>query len=107
MNNEDYNIRSPERTKLLTQIKEVIGGADVSPAFWAGCQLADTNRLQTMAKMDRHMITYLEDPLCFMPMQCEFLGYRAFDTPTVNRDSTIAGFEFQTTRGSKEAQTEF
>jgi hypothetical protein len=23
-NNEDYNIRSPERTKLLTQIKEVI-----------------------------------------------------------------------------------
>ena len=45
-NNEDYNIRLPERTQLLTQIKEVIDGVPVSPAFWACCQLADMNRLQ-------------------------------------------------------------
>jgi hypothetical protein len=32
-NNEDYNIRSPERTKLLTEIKGVIGNVPVSPAF--------------------------------------------------------------------------
>src|SRR5580704_4433166 len=31
-NNEDYNIRSPERTKLLTKIKGVIKNAPVSPA---------------------------------------------------------------------------
>src|SRR2546421_11175874 len=30
-NNEDYNKRSPERTELLVQIKEVIDNALVSP----------------------------------------------------------------------------
>jgi hypothetical protein len=32
-NDEDYNIRSPERTELLTQIKKVIGNTSVTPAF--------------------------------------------------------------------------
>src|SRR6059058_2530157 len=44
-NNEDYNIRSPERTKLLTKIKGIIDNAPVSPALWACCQLADIDRL--------------------------------------------------------------
>jgi hypothetical protein len=30
-NNEDYNIRSPERTELLTKIKDAIDNAPVSP----------------------------------------------------------------------------
>jgi len=45
-NSEDYNIRSPERTQLLTQIKEVLRRVPVSPAFWACCQLADMNCLR-------------------------------------------------------------
>jgi hypothetical protein len=55
-NNEDYNIRSPERTKLLTKIKGVINNAPVSPAFWACCQLADMNRLQSVAKWEEDVI---------------------------------------------------
>jgi hypothetical protein len=49
-NNEDYNIRSPERTKLLTKIKGAINNAPVSPALWACCQLADMDCLQDVAK---------------------------------------------------------
>jgi len=76
-NNEDYNIRSPERTQLLTQINEVIAGAPVSPVFWACCQLADMNRLQIIAKTDPNFITFTRNPLYFVPMQCEFLGFQA------------------------------
>jgi hypothetical protein len=32
-NNEDYNIRSPERTELLTKIKGVINNVPISPAL--------------------------------------------------------------------------
>jgi len=74
VNNEDYNIRSPERTQLLTQIKGIIDNAPVSPAFWACCQLADMNRLQTIAKLDEEMILLIVKPLCTLPMQCELLG---------------------------------
>src|SRR4051794_11910 len=49
-NNEDNNIRSPERTRLLTKIKGVINNTPVSPALWACCQLADMNCLQDVAK---------------------------------------------------------
>jgi len=70
---EDYNIRSPERTKLLIKIKEVIGDAPVSPAFWACCQLADMNRLQTIAKTDRRMILACNKPLALLLLQCELL----------------------------------
>src|SRR5436305_997831 len=62
-NNEDYNIRSPERTKLLTKIKGVIKNAPVSPAFWACCQLADMNYLQDIAKTPQQMILVNQDSL--------------------------------------------
>jgi hypothetical protein len=74
-NNEDYNIRSPERTKLLTKIKGVINDAPVSPALWACCQLADMNRLQTVAKTDEDMILVNEDSLAALAVQCELLGF--------------------------------
>jgi hypothetical protein len=74
-NNEDYNIRSSERTKLLTEIKSVIGNVPVSPAFWACCQLADMNRLQTIAKSDQDMILINQNSLAFIAVQCELLGF--------------------------------
>src|SRR3954447_15997028 len=70
-NNEDYNIRSPERTKLLTQIKEVIGNAPVFPAFWVCCQLADMNCLQECRQIAPQMILVNEDSLALLPLQCE------------------------------------
>ena len=73
-NNEDYNIRSSERTKLLTQIKKVIGNVLVSPAFWACCQLADMNVLQDIAKSPRRMILGIEDSLALLQLKCELSG---------------------------------
>ena len=74
-NNEDYNIRSPERTKLLTKIKSVVNNAPVSSAFWACCQLADMNRLQIIAKSDRNMILVNENSMALIALQCELLGF--------------------------------
>jgi hypothetical protein len=120
-NNEDYNIRSPERTELLTKIKGVINNAPVSPALWACCQLADMNRLQDIAKSSPQMIIFTENPLSFIAMQCELLGFQAksrwhltVDMLTVNRGSAIPGFgilrirsSHTTSREPKEAQAEF
>ena len=72
-NNEDYNIRSPERIKLLTKIKGVIDNAPISPALWACCQLADMNRLQVIANSDEDMILAFQDSLAFIALQCELL----------------------------------
>src|SRR4051794_7759991 len=72
---EDYNIRSPERTQLLIQIKGIINNAPVSPAFWACCQLADMNRLQKLATYDEDAIIYFQKPLNTLPLQCELLGF--------------------------------
>jgi len=74
-NNEDYNIRSPERTKLLTKIKGVIKKAPVSPTFWACCQLADMNCLQDIAKTPQQMILVNQKSLASIAAQCEFLGF--------------------------------
>ena len=74
VNSEDYNIRSLERTQLLTQIKGIIDNALVSPAFWACCQLADMNRLQKLATYDRTaIIFFLKSPITLLS-QCELLG---------------------------------
>jgi hypothetical protein len=75
VNSEDHNIRSLERTQLLTQIKGIIDNALVSPAFWACCQLADMNRLKAIAKWDEEAILFTEKQLCALPMQCKLLGF--------------------------------
>jgi len=74
-NNEDYNKRSLERTKLLTKIKGIVNNAPVSPAFWACCQLADMNRLQSVAKWEEEVILGYEDSLASIPLKCELLGF--------------------------------
>jgi hypothetical protein len=76
-NNEDYNKRSPERTELLIQIKEVIDNALVSPVFWACCQLADMNCLQDIAKSPQQMILLIQDSLALIAVKCEFLEFWA------------------------------
>jgi hypothetical protein len=74
-NNEDYNIRSPERTQLLTKIKAIINNAPISPAFWACCQLADINRLQSIAKWEKEVILGYQKSLAFIALQCELLRF--------------------------------
>jgi hypothetical protein len=48
---EDYNKRIPERTELLTRLRCLLEHADVSPAFWACCQLADMERLESLVRV--------------------------------------------------------
>jgi hypothetical protein len=77
LNNEDYNIRSPERTKLLTEIKGLIN-APVSPALWACCHLADMDCLQALvdvAKAQPWSFVCHQDPSGFIAVQCELLGF--------------------------------
>jgi hypothetical protein len=74
-NNEDYNIRSLERTTLLTKIKGVIENAPISPIFWACCQLADINSLQDIARTPRWMLLSHQDSLAFIALQYELLGF--------------------------------
>jgi hypothetical protein len=40
---EDFNQPSPERIELLKRLEEAIG--DVTPHFWAACQICDLNKL--------------------------------------------------------------
>jgi hypothetical protein len=74
-NNEDYNIRSPKRTELLTKIKGVINNASVSPTLWACCQLADIDRLQAITKWEEDVILSYEAPLASIALRCELLGF--------------------------------
>ena len=74
-NDEDYNIRSPERTKLLTKIKGVISNAPVSPALWACCQLADMHRLKAITKWEEEAILGYNESLAIIPAQCELPGF--------------------------------
>jgi hypothetical protein len=76
-NNEDYNVRSPERTELLAQINEVIDNTPVTPAFWACCQLADMNCLRDIAKSYRELIIFCGRPVSAIAMRCELLGFWA------------------------------
>ena len=43
---EDFNVPSPERVALLKRLQEIMG--DVTPHFWAACQICDLSALQTI-----------------------------------------------------------
>jgi hypothetical protein len=75
-NNEDYNIRSPKRTRLLTKIKDILNDAFVSPALWACFQLADMNRLQALAKWEKRAILGYNKPLAVIALRCELQDSR-------------------------------
>lgn len=78
---EDFNIRSAERTKVLTKFKVVLKDASVSPVVWAGCQIGDiktVKMLVTMTKVNRRWVQMQERPLFSVPLKCkllEFLDY--------------------------------
>jgi hypothetical protein len=45
---EDFNVPSPERVALLERLQEVIGNRDVTPHFWATCQICDLGALEKL-----------------------------------------------------------
>ncbi|KAH8645379.1 hypothetical protein BGZ60DRAFT_392773, partial [Tricladium varicosporioides] len=46
---EDFNQPSPERIDLLERLEEAIG--DVTPHFWAACQICDLNKLNSFLQV--------------------------------------------------------
>jgi hypothetical protein len=72
IDSEDFNKRSQSRADLLAKLKGLLN-QDVSPAFWACCQLADINRLKVLAESDPDMVLVNEDTLEYVPRLCEFL----------------------------------
>jgi hypothetical protein len=72
----DFNIRSQERTELLTKLKAQLN-QPVSPAFWACAQLADISSLKVLAESDPRMVLRLfhlsKDTLEYVPRLCELL----------------------------------
>ena len=45
---EDYNLCSAERKAVLKDLNTHLNGNQVSPAFWAACQLADMENLKEL-----------------------------------------------------------
>src|SRR5947209_13283517 len=64
---EDYNQRSPERTELLTRLKNLLKDVDITPTFWAGCQIGDTKKLEALVRVAA------ENPACVS--SCDYASY--------------------------------
>jgi len=78
---EDYNIRSAERTELLTQLKGLFEDRPVTPTLWAFLQLCDTKRLPvliTVASADPDALLFNESALVSVPLLCKLLVFRPY-----------------------------
>jgi hypothetical protein len=84
---EDYNIRSDERTQLLSAIKHYLPeGASLT--FWAGCQLADIQKLKNLlqiAEIDGHVIDYEDAISQDLPLICKLTDLILIKEMTVYR----------------------
>jgi hypothetical protein len=99
---EDYNKRILERTELLTRLKSLLEHSDVSPAFWACCQLADMKRLESLvriAKENDDLVSIHDELATGMIKRCKspnFQGllrlYLTVNMLTLYRVSTIPKF---------------
>ena len=61
---QDYSSPSAERRALLEELNVHLNGRKVSPVFWAGCVLGDTQSIQEVtatAKMKPNIIGLLMD----------------------------------------------
>jgi len=78
---EDYNIRSEERTQLLTDLKAAMKNSPVTPAFWACCQLYNKSTLTVLVQMARFnpatISLYIEDS-SLIPSLCELPALRLY-----------------------------
>src|SRR2546421_448858 len=73
---EDYNIRSRQRTELLTELNSLLG-APVSPAFWACCQLSDMKSLEDLvniAKINPRYVLTIHKLAAPLAKQCKLLN---------------------------------
>ena len=78
---EDYNIRSEERTQLLTDLEAAMNDSPVTPAFWACCQLCNKSTLRVLvqdALFNPDMMSpYIQDS-SLIPSLCELPALRLY-----------------------------
>jgi len=75
---EDYNIRSVERTQLLTQLKTALNDCPITPAFWACCQICDKSALKlliTNARYSRGTVLLCIDNSSLIPSLCDLPSF--------------------------------
>ena len=75
---EDYNLPSEERRAILRRLQENVG--DVSPHFWAQCQLCDIKCLEafvTISEINPDNVQLIDGQARMMMARCKFnrLGF--------------------------------
>jgi hypothetical protein len=76
---EDYNERTPERTDLLTRLKNHLKDNPITSTFWACFQLCDTACLEYLVNVSEmrpnHVLAYSMS-LCTLPLLCKSLDFQ-------------------------------
>jgi hypothetical protein len=70
----DFNLRSGERTELLSRLKSQLEDIEVTPSFWACCQLGDTKTLEVLvrfAKDNPSVVSNLDYMSHIIPLMCK------------------------------------
>src|SRR5277367_4975488 len=76
---EDYNERTPERTDLLTRLKNHLKVDHITSTFWACCQLCDTECLEYLvesAETRPNNVLAYDVSLSTIPSLCKSLDFR-------------------------------
>jgi hypothetical protein len=64
---EHWNIRSEDRRRVLSALKDALKGSKVRRAFWAFCQVADISKLQYL--VDNPLMALLSQDACEVATQ--------------------------------------
>ena len=76
---EDYNERTPERTDLLTRLKNHLKVDHITSTFWACCQLCDTECLEYLvesAETRPNNVLAYDVSLSTIPSLCKSLDFQ-------------------------------
>ena len=92
---QDYNLCSSERRTLFETINAVLHVNDVSPAFWAVCQLADIERLKAISHEPVGVLIAFNSIASQIMTQCNTL------TQSMKRATNI----FEGNQSAREPQT--
>ena len=68
---QDYNLCSLERKAILKTIHANLDADDISPAFWAACQLADIERLEALSNEPAGVLALFDDVTSQIMTQCK------------------------------------
>jgi hypothetical protein len=88
VNQEEFNLQSPQRKIILRQLKEALLGQGVPAPFWAVIQLCDLTKLEYLVQLARLSLKIMDivaDLTCSLP-------YKWTQKPSPFRDGSMAAF---------------